>query len=190
MARIRKFHLPGCSGGDCDCLWELDYRPLGMYGPRRRVRFQTRKAAERFQAETALQAARGEYVEPARVPTFAEVAEDWFQSKTDRRPSARASSGSRSCSSSVDPLMSAKSAVTVLRSPSSCAPSATMETRTEDFKVSLVSAGGGSIGFEHSRQNFARGGFSLFDQRPHEKRMPHAAHLVARAGLEIALSVR
>ncbi|MGC2459383.1 MAG: tyrosine-type recombinase/integrase [Steroidobacteraceae bacterium] len=87
MARIRKFHLPGCSGGDCECLWELDYRPLGMYGPRRRVRFPTKKAAERFQAETALQAARGEYVEPAKVPTFAEVAEDWFQSKTDRRPS-------------------------------------------------------------------------------------------------------
>jgi len=58
-----------------------------MYGPRRRVRFPTRKAAERFQAETALQAARGEYVEPAKVPMFAEVAEDWFQSKTDRRPS-------------------------------------------------------------------------------------------------------
>src|SRR5208337_1697543 len=87
MARIRKFHLPGCSSGDCECLWELDYRPLGMYGPRRRVRFPTRKAAERFQAETALQAARGEYVEPAKVPMFAEVAEDWFQSKTDRRPS-------------------------------------------------------------------------------------------------------
>src|ERR1700691_6089072 len=32
---------------------------------------------------------------------------------------ARASPGSRSCSSSVDPLMSANSAVTVLRSPSS-----------------------------------------------------------------------
>src|SRR5260370_40614555 len=31
---------------------------------------------------------------------------------------ARASSGSRSCSSSVEPLISAKSAVTVLRSPS------------------------------------------------------------------------
>src|SRR6266853_2192942 len=31
---------------------------------------------------------------------------------------ARASSGSRSCSSSVEPLMSANSAVTVLRSPS------------------------------------------------------------------------
>jgi integrase len=58
-----------------------------MYGPRRRVRFPTKRAAERFLAETALQAARGEYVEPAKVPTFAEVAEDWLRSKQDRRPS-------------------------------------------------------------------------------------------------------
>ena len=73
MARIAKFHLASCQGGDCECLWELDYRPQGLYGPRRRVRFQTKKAAERFLAQTALQAARGEYVEPAAVPTFAEV---------------------------------------------------------------------------------------------------------------------
>src|SRR5208282_6561611 len=89
---------------------------------------------------------------------------------------ARASSGSRSCSSSVEPLISANSAVTVLRSPSSCAPLATVETRTRDFKVSLVSTGGGSIGFEHSRQNFARGGFSL----PHElhRRANRDAHSI------------
>jgi integrase len=87
MARIGKFHLPSCEGGDCTCLWALDYRPLGMYGPRRRVRFKTRKQAERFLTETAHMAARGEYVEPAKVPKFAEVAEDWFRSKSDRRPS-------------------------------------------------------------------------------------------------------
>ena len=87
MASIKKFHLPGCHGGDCVCLWCLDYRPLGVFGPRRRVRFKTRKQAERFLTETAQQAARGEYLEPARVPTFGEVAEDWFQSKKDRRPS-------------------------------------------------------------------------------------------------------
>jgi integrase len=87
MARIEKFHLGGCSGGDCGCLWELDYRPLGMYGPRRRVRFKTRKQAERFLAETTTQAARGDYVPPARVPTFGEVAEDWYAGKRDRRPS-------------------------------------------------------------------------------------------------------
>jgi integrase len=58
-----------------------------MTGARRRVRFRTRKQAERFLTETAHKAAQGEYVEPAKIPTFAEVAEDWFQSKTDRRPS-------------------------------------------------------------------------------------------------------
>jgi integrase len=87
MASIKKFHLRGCKGGDCECLWALDYRPLGLYGPRRRVRFRTRRQAERFLTETAHQAARGEYVAPAKVPTFAEVAEDWFRSKSDRRPS-------------------------------------------------------------------------------------------------------
>ena len=87
MASIEKFHVASCSGGDCKCLWALDYRPLGLYGPRRRVRFRTRKQAERFQTETEHRAARGEYVEPAKIPKFAEVAEDWFASKTDRRPS-------------------------------------------------------------------------------------------------------
>jgi integrase len=58
-----------------------------MNGARRRVRFKTRKQAERFLTETAHRAAQGEYVEPAKVPAFAEVAEDWFKSKTDRRPS-------------------------------------------------------------------------------------------------------
>lgn len=87
MARIKKFHLPDCSGNDCECLWELDYRPLGMNGSRRRVRFKTRKQAERFLSETTHKAARGEYVEPAKVPTFAEVAERWFQGMADLRPS-------------------------------------------------------------------------------------------------------
>ena len=87
MANISKFHVSSCEGGDCKCLWALDYRPLGLHGPRRRVRFRTRKQAERFQTETEHRAARGEYVEPAKIPKFGEVAEDWFASKTDRRPS-------------------------------------------------------------------------------------------------------
>jgi len=87
MASIEKFHVASCSGKNCECLWELDYRPLGMHGSRRRVRFKTRKDAERFLSETTQKAARGEYVEPAKIPTFSEIAEDWFQSKTDRRPS-------------------------------------------------------------------------------------------------------
>jgi len=87
MASIRKFHVASCPGKDCSCLWVLDYRPLGLFGPRRRVRFKTRKQAERFQVDTAQKASRGEYVEPSKVPTFGEVAEDWYRSKLDRRPS-------------------------------------------------------------------------------------------------------
>ncbi len=87
MASISKFHLPGCSGGNCECQWCLDYRPLGVYGPRRRKRFKTRKEAERFRSNTEQKAARSEYIDPAKVPKFAEVAEDWFRSKIDRRPS-------------------------------------------------------------------------------------------------------
>src|SRR5271170_6467720 len=87
MASIEKFHVASCSGNTCECLWELDYRPMGMNGPRRRVRFPTRKQAELFLAQTMDKAARGEYVEPAKIPKFGEIAEDWFQSKTDRRPS-------------------------------------------------------------------------------------------------------
>jgi hypothetical protein len=60
---------------------------LGLRGPRRRVRFRTRKQAERFLAETTQRAVHGEYVEPAKIPTFAVAAERWFASKTDRRPS-------------------------------------------------------------------------------------------------------
>jgi integrase len=87
LAAIKKFHVSSCTGGTCECLWALDYRPLGMHGARRRVRFRTRKQAERFLTETAHRAAQGEYVEPAKVPTFAEVAEEWYLSKIDRRPS-------------------------------------------------------------------------------------------------------
>src|ERR1700730_16790456 len=86
-ASIEKFHVSSCSGDNCGSLCELDYRPLGLRGSRRRVRFRTRKLAERFLAETTQRAVRGEYVEPAKVRTFAEIAEDWFWSKSDRRPS-------------------------------------------------------------------------------------------------------
>lgn len=87
MARIRKFHLGGCRGGDCSCLWELDFRPQGAYGLRRRLRFQTKKAAEKFLSETQVQVARGEYVEPLKVPPFDEAAERWYRTKAHRRPS-------------------------------------------------------------------------------------------------------
>ena len=87
MADIKKHHNPGCNARDCGCLWKLDYRPLGVGGPRRRLMFKTRKQAERFLTETAHKATRGEYIDPANVPTFKEVAERWFQSKIDGRPS-------------------------------------------------------------------------------------------------------
>lgn len=87
MPRIKKFHLPNCDGTNCRCSWVLDYRPQGMNGRRRRKRFATRKQAERFLAETAHKVARGEYVDPVRIPSFAQAAENWFRTKTDRRPS-------------------------------------------------------------------------------------------------------
>jgi hypothetical protein len=46
LAAIKKFHFCTCSGGNCECLWALDYRPLGMRRARRRMRFKTRKQAE------------------------------------------------------------------------------------------------------------------------------------------------
>jgi hypothetical protein len=62
---------------------------------------------------------------------------------------ALASSGSRSCASSVEPLMSANSAVTVLRSPSTTSESVCSDAtrtgdvegvRAVDFETSEVSA--------------------------------------------------
>jgi hypothetical protein len=51
------------------------------------MRFKTRKEAERFQTDTPHKASRGEYLESPKVPIFREVAEDWFRSKSNRRPS-------------------------------------------------------------------------------------------------------
>jgi hypothetical protein len=87
MADIKKRHSPHCNSRDCECPWKLDYRPLGVTGPRRRLMFKTRKQAERYLTETAHKASRGEFVDPARIPTFAEVAEDWFKARSDHRAS-------------------------------------------------------------------------------------------------------
>ncbi len=87
MAKVSKHHDPVCKGGTCDCAYVLDYRPLGLRGPRRRLAFPTKRAAEKFLAETAHKVARGEYVDPGKVPTFRELAEQWFRAKTDFRPS-------------------------------------------------------------------------------------------------------
>jgi integrase len=87
MASIKRFHRKGCSGQNCDCTWRLDYRPLGTFGPRRRLFFDTKKSAEKHLAETSAKALRGEYIDCAKVPTFKAAADLWFGSKIDRRAS-------------------------------------------------------------------------------------------------------
>jgi integrase len=95
MAKVAKHHDPNCAGGDCNCPYRLDYRPQGLAGPRKRVEFRTKKAAEKYLNETATKASRGQYLDPVKIPTFATAAEAWFASKTDRRPSCVADLRSR-----------------------------------------------------------------------------------------------
>jgi integrase len=84
---IQRKHRAGCPRvGTCECPWRLDYSPQGVRGPRRRLSFPTRKAAELHLSQTKVKVERGEYVAPERVPTFAIAAETWFNSKADRRP--------------------------------------------------------------------------------------------------------
>ncbi len=87
MASIKRFHQDECNGQNCECAWRLDYRPLGTQGPRRRLFFPTKKAAEKHLAETSAKASRGEYLDRTKVPAFKDAAELWFKSKTDRRAS-------------------------------------------------------------------------------------------------------
>src|ERR1700733_6900871 len=71
---------------------------------------------------------------------------------------ARASSGSRSCISSVDPLISANKAVTVLRSPSRIATESTSAvTRSDetDFDKGVAAPVDALRSAAHSPQNFA-----------------------------------
>ena len=76
---------------------------------------------------------------------------------------ARASSGSRSCASSVEPLISANNAVTTLRSPSSEASGVPAPAWTGELEPALR---GNSLpallrDFAHSMQNFALREFSV-----------------------------
>jgi hypothetical protein len=88
MVSIKKFHSAGCpKDATCDCPWRLDYRPLGVRGPCKRIEFPTKKQAERYLIETKHKVSRGTYVDPVKVPTLKEAAERWFAGKTDRRPS-------------------------------------------------------------------------------------------------------
>src|SRR5215469_13668607 len=69
---------------------------------------------------------------------------------------ARACSGSRSCWSSVEPLISAKSAVTVLRSPSRCSGAVVSAIRIGPSEDSLTDAGAdAAIAVPHFLQNRA-----------------------------------
>jgi integrase len=85
---IKKFCKPGCTDPKkCDCPWRLTYRPQGTAGPMKRLNFPTKKAAEKYEAETKVAVSRGLYVDPNKVSTFAEAAETWLRGKADRRPS-------------------------------------------------------------------------------------------------------
>jgi len=86
MALIKRYHQAECVGGDCDCPWRLDYRPQGLAGPRKRIEFPTKKAAEKHLATTAHKVARGEYISPEKIPTFAKAGEEWLRDKADRHP--------------------------------------------------------------------------------------------------------
>ena len=85
MASIKKTHAPDCAGGACGCPYRLDYRPLGLRGPRKRLFFATKKAAEKHLSETVVKVDRGEYPELTKTPTFGEAAELWYTTKKDRR---------------------------------------------------------------------------------------------------------
>ncbi len=87
MASIKRLHRNGCDAQNCECPWRLDYRPFGTSGPRQRLFFPTKKAAEKHLAETSAKVSRGEYLDRTKVAAFKEAAEQWFKSKTDRRVS-------------------------------------------------------------------------------------------------------
>jgi integrase len=83
---IKRYHAADCSSATCECPWRLDYRPEGISGSRKRIEFPTKKAAELHQSQTRVKASLGEYIAPAKVPTFKAAAELWYASKVDRRP--------------------------------------------------------------------------------------------------------
>jgi integrase len=76
--------IPPVPAGPCP--WLLDYRPQGLAGPRHRVEFPTKKAAERHQAATRVKVTRGEYITPEKIPTFGQAAAEWLRGKQDHHP--------------------------------------------------------------------------------------------------------
>src|SRR6516162_4414811 len=91
---------------------------------------------------------------------------------------SRASSGSSGSISSIEPLMSANNAVTVLRSPSAFSGADDSATRIAESPDSFAGAAlaSGSNAAPQSSQNFAEGELSAphFAQRL-ESRVPHSA---------------
>src|SRR5215470_12247435 len=109
---------------------------------------------------------------------------------------ARASSGSRSSINSIEPLMSANSAVTVLRSPSRFSATALSTTRIdESFGFFGDDGADEPSDVPHSSQNFAPGLFlaphfgheasigaahSLQNFAPSRFSAPHFEHFIVR----------
>jgi integrase len=62
-----------------------------MSGAHKRIQFPTRKAAELHLATTAVKVNRGEYVAPAKIPTFGAVAQEWMRGKEGRHPATLSS---------------------------------------------------------------------------------------------------
>src|SRR5208283_4826373 len=73
-------HIQKTDGGR----WRIDYRD--GQGRRHRATFDTRKEADKALTEIKTRIGKGEYLASKLIPTFREVAEDWFRSKSDRRP--------------------------------------------------------------------------------------------------------
>src|SRR5215467_11295340 len=117
---------------------------------------------------------------------IAAIAVDRIHHQPERRITmARASSGSRSSISSIEPLMSANSAVTVLRSPSSAESGISALGLVAGLVESSMRRDGPAMssGSAHSRQNFAFAGFSaLHEGHRGENRDAHSTQNFARWG--------
>src|ERR1700683_1555001 len=108
--------------------------------------------------------------------------------------SARACSGSMPSIRSIEPLISANSAVTVLRSPSGSCASSTAGRSVRVGRLVGPDAGNGVLAEEaaptrapHWIQNFALGGFSApHDTHRDSSAAPHSAQNFAFAALSVS----
>jgi hypothetical protein len=103
---------------------------------------------------------------------------------------ARASSGSRSCSSSVDPLISANSAVTILRSPSSACgellsgATRNLEDNSSGAEIAAAAPEPFVSGVPHLPQKSEVGGLSaLHFPQSSASELPHFAQKLFAEGL-------